>query len=506
MIFNCMKSYFIYPLNAIKFLHDEKIIKAIYTKIIKEISLFAKKEYNILFILIESFFNLLINEILSNNEIISKLNYIHIFLMNIINIMQIESKSFYVYMQFKSLYKLIKEEKNNKLLNNIYSEIFKLKSIFSSSIKKEETLEAYIQFYEKLRNDYKISNYNALRIFIVDFFTYELKKYQNEQELFPIILDVLSENNGDAFLSSKKIFNIFLEKYVFEDPPETKQECREILARTFKFELEEEEINDPMEDEKIKDIDKEGNKEKEEQNKKEVEKEQKDPINDDIMEENELIEPEEDKEEEQKIMPEIKEEIMPEFMPEIMNYDDIKEVIEPNEEKVLEQEKEEPEEEEQKKEFQFGSPVSEDNVSFESIKGNKDCFLIKYNEIATTEGKEKIKVIIDEIIQQYFGFYFNGYFMSHIGDNYEKIDFLEKNKLFLKICINFLDDLESNFKGKEISIFLANAFIQSFLYIFVNYFYNNLNDNDNFDLNGVLKIIEGNSNFKRVVQIYFFKL
>ena len=96
--------------------------------------------------------------------------------------------------------------------------------------------------------------------------------------------------------------------------------------------------------------------------------------------------------------------------------------------------------------------------------------------------------------------------MSHIGDNYEKIDFLEKNKLFLKICINFLDDLESNFKGKEISIFLANAFIQSFLYIFVNYFYNNLNDNDNFDLNGVLKIIEGNSNFKRVVQIYFFKL
>ena len=305
MFFNCMKSYITYPLNAIKFLHDEKIIKAIYTKIIKEISLF-EKEKNILFILIESFFNLLINEILSNNEIISKLNYIHIFLMNIINIMQIESKSFYVYMQFKSLYKLIKEEKNNKLLNNIYSEIFKLKSIFSSSIKKEETLEAYIQFYEKLRNDYKISNYNALRIFIVDFFTYELKKYQNDQELFPIILDVLSENNGDAFLSSKKIFNIFLEKYVFKEPPETKQECREILARTFKFELEEEEINDPKENEKIKDIDKEENKEKEEQNKKEVEKEQKDPINDDIMKEIELIEPEEIKEEEQKIMPEIK--------------------------------------------------------------------------------------------------------------------------------------------------------------------------------------------------------
>ena len=203
VIFNCIKSYFLYPLNAIKFLHDEKIIKAIYTKIIKEISLF-EKEKNILFILIESFFNLLINEILSNNEIISKLNYIHIFLMNIINIMQIESKSFYIYMQFKSLYKLIKEEKNNKLLNNIYSEIFKLKSIFSSSIKKEETLEAYIQFYEKLRNDYKISNYNALRIFIVDFFTYELKKYQNNEKLFPIILDVLSENNGDAFLGSKK--------------------------------------------------------------------------------------------------------------------------------------------------------------------------------------------------------------------------------------------------------------------------------------------------------------
>ena len=94
MIFNCIKSYITYPLNAIKFLHDEKIIKAIYTKIIKEISLFEKKEDNILFILIESFFNLLINEILSNNEIISKLNYIHIFLMNIINIMQIKINFF----------------------------------------------------------------------------------------------------------------------------------------------------------------------------------------------------------------------------------------------------------------------------------------------------------------------------------------------------------------------------------------------------------------------------
>ena len=117
--FNCFSSYFTYPLNAIKYLNDERIIEDIYNKILKEIQLI--KEKNILYILIESFFNLLINEILLNNEILSKLNYIHIFIMNIINTnkLNIKSKSFYIYMQFKSLYNLIKKE-DNKKLNNVY--------------------------------------------------------------------------------------------------------------------------------------------------------------------------------------------------------------------------------------------------------------------------------------------------------------------------------------------------------------------------------------------------
>ena len=189
IIFNCYCSHITYPLNAIKFLNDENIIEDIYTKILKEITQY-EKESDIIFIIIESFFNLLINEILINNKIISKLNYIHIFLMNIINTLNLKSQNFYIYMQFKSLYQLIQKEEDNKLLYNIYSEIYKLKSVFSNLNQKDESLKSYLTFYEYLRSECKINDYSALRIFIVDFFYYELKKYQENEELFPIILDV----------------------------------------------------------------------------------------------------------------------------------------------------------------------------------------------------------------------------------------------------------------------------------------------------------------------------
>ena len=113
ILFNCFGSHIAYPLNAIKYLNDEKIIKDIYTKILKEFELY-EKENSIIFILIESFFNVLIKDILSNNEIISKLYYIHLFIMNIINLLNLPSKSFYVFMQFRSLYNLIKIENNNE--------------------------------------------------------------------------------------------------------------------------------------------------------------------------------------------------------------------------------------------------------------------------------------------------------------------------------------------------------------------------------------------------------
>ena len=208
IIFNCYCSHITYPLNTIKFLNDENIIEDIYTKILKEITQY-EKESDIIFIIIESFFNLLINEILINNKIISKLNYIHIFLMNIINTLNLKSQNFYIYMQFKSLYQLIQKEEDNKLLYNIYSEIYKLKSVFSNLNQKDESLKSYLTFYEYLRSECKINDYSALRIFIVDFFYYELKKYQENEELFPIILDVLSENNGDAFIGSKKFLIYF---------------------------------------------------------------------------------------------------------------------------------------------------------------------------------------------------------------------------------------------------------------------------------------------------------
>ena len=123
ILFTCFGPHITYPLNAIKYLNDEKIIKDIYAKILKEFEQY-EKESNIIYILIESFFNVLIKDILSNNEIMSKLYYIHLFIMNIINVLKLPNKSFYVFMQFRSLYNLIKKENQNELLNKVYSEIY----------------------------------------------------------------------------------------------------------------------------------------------------------------------------------------------------------------------------------------------------------------------------------------------------------------------------------------------------------------------------------------------
>ena len=73
-----------------------------------------------------------------------------------------------------------------------------------------------------------------------------------------------------------------------------------------------------------------------------------------------------------------------------------------------------------------------------------------------------------------------------------------------------MEKLDKPFNGKEISIFLANAFIQSFLYVFIKYFYININDNreytGKYDLDKIFKIIKGKSKFRRVIQIYVFRL
>ena len=176
ILFNCFGSHLTYPLNAIKYLNDEKLVKDIYTRILKEIDQY-EKENNIIFIIIESFFNVLVNEILSNNEIISKLYYIHLFIMNIINILNLPNRSFYVFMQFRAFYNLNKEEKYKQGLKDAYSDINNLKDIYNGQNKKEEILKLYQDFYEKIRTYFKGINYNKAGIFIVDFFTYELKKY-----------------------------------------------------------------------------------------------------------------------------------------------------------------------------------------------------------------------------------------------------------------------------------------------------------------------------------------
>ena len=503
-----------------------------------------EKEENFFLIIIESFFHLLIQEILSDSRLIPKLNYIHLFLMNIVNSLNLPSKNFYTYMQFKSLYKFIENNGKSGNLNKIYSEIYKLKDVFIDPNKKEEILKSYLDFYQKIRSDYKISNYTALRIFIIDFFTYELKKYQETEILFPIIMDVLTENNGDAFLESNKIFNIFLKKYLFDEPPKNEEECLNILENAYqikkgnKYEKNEEKndvnnvfINFEANEINIKNkdnseikipVDDEVNNENEIQDYNEISDENEIQDHDEVNNENEIQDYNEvnnekkiqdyneinDVKEEKEIQDNVDDENENNNVNEIQ-IDDLKEtiskeIIEPIKEEEIKEIKQEVEEKIQ--------PIKDNDIK-------EDLFLKKYNDIINTKGNEKIKIIIDEIIQQVFGFYFNGYFMSYLdeinntnsyGSSFPASKIFETNKLFLKTCIEFLEKIEKPFKGKEISIFLANAFIQSFLYVFIKYFYKNINEEKKYDnsynIGNIFNIIAGKSKFRRVVQIYVFRL
>ena len=518
ILFNCFGPHITYPLNAIKYLNDEKIIKDIYAKILKEFEQY-EKESNIIYILIESFFNVLIKDILSNNEIMSKLYYIHLFIMNIINVLKLPNKSFYVFMQFRSLYNLIKKENQNELLNKVYSEIYKLKDIFKEQ-SKNEALNLYKNFYEKIRTEYKINNYQEILIFIVDFFEYELKKYNENEELFPIILDVLSEDFGSAFTRANKIFNIFLKKYLFKKPPSNEEECTKILENSFKIKKgniklknkEKEELNNDINNEII-----ESKNEEEENIKKEPMIEEpkikEDEKEEEIKKEEPKIEEEKKKKKKKKKMKKKKEE---------NDFDEIKneepKIEEENKEENIFDENKIEETENNEKEIDYNDIKNEENEKeVEKEEFKEDLFLKKYNEIINIKGNEKIKIKIDEIIQQVFGFYFNGYFRSYLdGQTFTnkyswRIDGLvNDNKLFLKKCIDYLETIEKPFNGKEISIFLANAFIQSFLYIFIKYFYENINEEKEYegeyDIGKIFDIIKGKSKFRRVVQIYVFRL
>ena len=515
-----------------------------------------EKEENFFLIIIESFFHLLIQEILSDSRLIPKLNYIHLFLMNIVNSLNLPSKNFYTYMQFKSLYKFIENNGKSGNLNKIYSEIYKLKDVFIDPNKKEEILKSYLDFYQKIRSDYKISNYTALRIFIIDFFTYELKKYQETEILFPIIMDVLTENNGDAFLESNKIFNIFLKKYLFDEPPKNEEECLNILENAYqikkgnKYEKNEEKndvnnvfINFEANEINIKNID---NIEIKIQDDDEVNNEIKIPVDDEVNNENEIQDYNEISDEN-----EIQDHDEVNNENEIQDYNEVNnekkiqdynEINDVKEEKEIQDNVDDENENNNVNEIQIDDlketiskeiiePIKEEEIKeikqeveekIQPIKDNdikEDLFLKKYNDIINTKGNEKIKIIIDEIIQQVFGFYFNGYFMSYLdeinntnsyGSSFPASKIFETNKLFLKTCIEFLEKIEKPFKGKEISIFLANAFIQSFLYVFIKYFYKNINEEKKYDnsynIGNIFNIIAGKSKFRRVVQIYVFRL
>ena len=294
---------------------------------------------------------------------------------------------------------------------------------------------------------------------------------------------MLTENNGDAFVGSKKIFSIILEKYVFDKAPQTVNECIKIIEKSYKIK---------------KYIENDKNLEKKDKFIKIHEEKEIKGANEFIIEDNIKIANDSDNEK----VPGEKSYIKKNHSKKEDNDSDSDEDSEEKHYKKIKKE-------EKKKEKEEGE---KNNILNDPIKYTEDLFLKKFNEIITTKGNEKIKVIIDEIIQQYFGYYFNGYFTSFSNKENYDITFLDSHKLFLTICIEYLENLKQPFIGKEISIFLSNSFIQSFLYIFIDYFYSNISMaderlymGDNYVLE-IFKIIEGKTPFRRVVQIYVFRL
>ena len=117
----------------------------------------------------------------------------------------------------------------------------------------------------------------------------------------------------------------------------------------------------------------------------------------------------------------------------------------------------------------------------EEIINENESFIKNYYIIII---EEKLKIILEEIIQQIFGFYFNGFFMKYTDKINDIIDYnnldknicqeiFEKNLPFFKASLKFLEDelKDNSFKNKMIGILFCIAFVQSHLFHLVKYIY-----------------------------------
>ena len=177
--------------------------------------------------------------------------------------------------------------------------------------------------------------------------------------------------------------------------------------------------------------------------------------------------------------------------------------------------------------FLFQKCPKEDNeikAFFDKISDQNNSFIKNYYYIVKNP---KLKVFLEEIILQIFGFYLNGYFMKYTDkiDNaiisYKNLsneickNIFEENLPFLKASIKFLEDelQNSNFEKKILASLFCCNFIQNYFYHLIKYIYDNKDASIDklYDYSPIIKIIDGEESkqttpFRFSIKILFMRL
>ena len=161
-------------------------------------------------------------------------------------------------------------------------------------------------------------------------------------------------------------------------------------------------------------------------------------------------------------------------------------------------------------------PKEKENIDkfFEQISDENNPFIKNYFYITKNR---KLKVFLEEIILQIFGFYLNGYFMKYTDKINGTISYknLDKTIEFLKESINFLEKTEGhdNFEKKILASLFCCNFIQIYFYHLVKYIYENkdINIDQLYDYSNIIQIIDGEGDkqttpFRYSIKILFMRL
>ena len=112
----------------------------------------------------------------------------------------------------------------------------------NEEIKDEESNTLYENLNKIYKSIYEIikdirDNEDKKKVYglIIEIFVQELKKYNNNFYYFIILRNLLKENDGEAFEYSKDIFEIMLNKFLFQECPNKKTDI-ENFFKEIKYE------------------------------------------------------------------------------------------------------------------------------------------------------------------------------------------------------------------------------------------------------------------------------